>query len=52
MYNALRLLKDGTPSDFASLRFAVSGGEPLPDVVFEAFRDKFNIVINEGLRPH
>lgn len=48
MYNALRLLKDGTPSDFASLRFAVSGGEPLPDVVFEAFRDKFNIVINEG----
>ncbi len=48
MYNALRMLKDGSPTDFASLRFAVSGGEPLPDVVFEAFRDKFHVEINEG----
>ena len=48
MYNALRLLKDASPDDFASLRFAVSGGEPLPDAVFEGFREKFGIDINEG----
>jgi long-chain acyl-CoA synthetase len=48
MYNALRLLKDATPQDFASLRFAVSGGEPLPDAVFDGFREKFGIDINEG----
>lgn len=48
MYNALRLLKDATPEDFRSLRFAVSGGEPLPEAVFEGFREKFGIEINEG----
>jgi len=48
MYNALRLLKDASPDDFASLRFAVSGGEPLPEAVFEGFKEKFGIEINEG----
>lgn len=48
MYNALRLLKDATPDDFRSLRFAVSGGEPLPDAVYDGFHDKFGIEINEG----
>jgi len=48
MYNALRLLKDATPDDLKSLRFAVSGGEPLPEAVFEGFREKFGIDINEG----
>ncbi|MFM7051891.1 MAG: class I adenylate-forming enzyme family protein [Planctomycetota bacterium] len=48
MYNALRLLKDASPDDFRSLRFAVSGGEPLPEAVFEGFREKFGIEINEG----
>ena len=48
MYNALRLLKDASPTDFASLRFSVSGGEPLPDAVYEGFKEKFNVEINEG----
>lgn len=48
MYNALRLLKSGTPDDFASLRYCVSGGEPLPKVVMEGFRDRFGVTICEG----
>ena len=48
MYNALRLLKDAPKDSFASLRFAVSGGEPLPEVVFDGFMEKFGIQINEG----
>jgi long-chain acyl-CoA synthetase len=48
MYNALRLLKDAAPDDFSSLRFAVSGGEPLPEAVFEGFRERFGVEINEG----
>ncbi len=48
MYNALLHVKDAAPDDFASLRFAVSGGEPLPDAVFAAFRDRFRVTINEG----
>jgi len=48
MYNALRLQKDAPADAFRSLRFAVSGGEPLPEAVFEGFREKFGIEINEG----
>ncbi len=48
MYNALRLMKDSGGEDLASLRFAVSGGEPLPDAVYDGFHQKFGIEINEG----
>lgn len=48
MYNALRLMKDAGPEDLRSLRFVVSGGEPLPDVVYDGFRERFGIDINEG----
>ena len=48
MYNALRLMKDAGPEDLASLRFAMSGGEPLPDAVYDGFHQKFGIEINEG----
>lgn len=48
MYNALLHVKDGGPEDFASLRFTVSGGEPLPDAVFRKFRERFGITLNEG----
>lgn len=48
MYNALAGVKDATPDDFSSLSFAISGGEPLPDAVFERFKERFNIEINEG----
>lgn len=48
MYNALVHAKTGGPEDLASLRFAVSGGEPLPDAVARAFRERFDVRINEG----
>lgn len=48
MYNALLSAKNTKPEDFASLRYIVSGGEPLPDAVFEKFRERFNVTINEG----
>jgi len=48
MYNALRTVREATADDFTSLRYAVSGGEPLPEAVFEGFRDRFGVTINEG----
>jgi len=48
MYNALLHVKDAGPEDFRSLRYTVSGGEPLPAAVFEGFRDRFNVILNEG----
>lgn len=48
MYNALLQVKSATPEDFASLRYTVSGGEPLPAAVFDGFRDRFGVTLNEG----
>jgi long-chain acyl-CoA synthetase len=48
MYNALLHVKDGGPDDFRSLKYTVSGGEPLPEAVFEGFRERFKVTINEG----
>lgn len=48
MYNALLHAKDAQPQDFANLRYTVSGGEPLPDVVSTGFRERFGVQINEG----
>ncbi len=48
MYNALRLTRDADPTAFAALRFAVSGGEPLAQSVFDGFKERFGIEINEG----
>lgn len=48
MYNAMLHVKDAGPEDFASLRFVVSGGEPLPDAVLRGFRDRFGVTITEG----
>lgn len=48
MYNALLAVKDAGPEDFESLRYVVSGGEPLPRTVAEKFRERFGVTINEG----
>lgn len=48
MYNALLTVKDATAADFASLRIAISGGEPLPAPVGDAFRERFKVDICEG----
>ena len=48
MYNALVAARHGGPECFAQLRYAVSGGEPLPDAVADAFRERFGVRIAEG----
>jgi long-chain acyl-CoA synthetase len=48
MYNALLAVKRADPEDLSSLRFGVSGGEPLPQDTFDRFRERFGITICEG----
>ncbi|MBL8760734.1 MAG: AMP-binding protein [Phycisphaerae bacterium] len=48
MYTALLSVKDAVPEDFASLRYAISGGEPLPDSTFERFHERFKVRLAEG----
>ena len=48
MYNVLLHNKSAKAADFSSLRFVVSGGEPLPQAVFDGFRERFGVTINEG----
>ncbi len=48
MYHALMSVKEAAPEDFSSLRFAVSGGEPLPRALAEKFRERFGVTIAEG----
>lgn len=48
MYNAFLAVKDSDADDFRSLRYVVSGAEPLPDAVTTGFRERFGVQINEG----
>lgn len=48
MFAALANVKKAEPEDFASLRYPVSGAEPLPDAVYERFLDRFGVQILEG----
>ncbi len=48
MYAAMLAVKGATAEDFASLRLAISGGEPLPASVFEEFEQRFNVRLLEG----
>ena len=48
MYTALLNVKEQSRDDWKSLRFVVSGGEPLPDAVSQAFRERLGVVLNEG----
>jgi long-chain acyl-CoA synthetase len=48
MYGALLLVKDATVEDFSCVRIPISGGEPLPDATYEAFKQKFAIRLLEG----
>lgn len=48
MYNALLQSKSAGPDDFTSLAFVVSGGEPLPDAVYDGFKNRFDVRICEG----
>lgn len=48
MYAALLRLKGAGKEEFASLHLAISGGEPLPPRVSEAFAERFGVEIQEG----
>jgi long-chain acyl-CoA synthetase len=48
MFNALLSAKSATPEHFASLKWIVSGSEPLPEAVFKGFKERFGVIINEG----
>ena len=48
MYNAIARVKDAGPADFAKMYLPLSGGEPLPGRVREAFRRKFDSDLMEG----
>ena len=48
MYGAIARLKDATPADFQRMYACISGGEPLPSTVREAFFDRFGTSLMEG----
>lgn len=48
MYSALMTVKEAKPADLASIRMAISGGEPLPLSLYEAFEERFGLEILEG----
>jgi long-chain acyl-CoA synthetase len=48
MYNAILNTKSATAEDFDSIKLAGSGGEALPDALYEGFKDKFKVLICEG----
>lgn len=48
MYGALAGMKKAERSDYASLKLAVSGGEPLSPRVAAVFEERFGVQLNEG----
>jgi len=48
MYGALARMKDTDRAALASLRLAISGGEPLAPRIAQGFRERFGIEIMEG----
>ena len=48
MYAAMLRLKSSTKEDWASVEYAVSGGEALPDAVYRGFRERFDKTLVQG----
>lgn len=48
MYGALLSVKSAQADDFSSIKFLVSGGEPLPEAVAHRFEERFGKRIAEG----
>ena len=48
MFAALLRLKDARPQDFAHIYAMISGGEPLPSTLREAFKQRFGVPLFEG----
>jgi long-chain acyl-CoA synthetase len=45
MYAAIARLKDAGPEDFRSVYALISGGEPLPDTLSEAFKARYGVTL-------
>lgn len=48
MYAALLSAKSGTADHWSTFKYVVSGGEPLPEATFNGYKEKFNVIMNEG----
>ncbi len=48
MHAALLSAKSATADHFRSVRYLMSGGEPLPEAVAAGFRERFDVTIIEG----
>jgi long-chain acyl-CoA synthetase len=48
MLNSLLHAKGARREHFSSAHYVISGGEPLPQSVFDGFRDRFGVTLNEG----
>ena len=48
MYGAMLRLKDAKPDDFKHMYALISGGEPLPATLREAWRQRFGVPLLEG----
>lgn len=48
MYGALLRLKDASPDDFKHVYACLSGGEPLPSQIREAWQQRFGVPLFEG----
>jgi len=48
MYNYIMQLPNASASDFSSIRFAASGGAPMPVSLLENFSERFQVQIQEG----
>jgi long-chain acyl-CoA synthetase len=48
MIGAIARLKNATPEDFSHIYAIITGGEPLPQTLREAFKQRFDIMLLEG----
>lgn len=48
MYGALLSVREAVADDFTSIRFAISGGEPLPDATAQIYLARFGLSLLEG----
>ncbi len=48
MFGAIARLKNATADDFKQVYAFISGGEPLPAAVRDAFKERFNVTLLEG----
>lgn len=48
MFSVLAAAKSARPDSLKTLRYAISGGEPLPVTLIHAFQEKFGVTLMEG----